>query len=109
MHDDLSAGRAGWLVSDLLGRLSCGNGKRGPSGPLFLCCIYDEVGVVGETKRRGVIVYSAELHIAGAGAEPEARAVRQGTCCGNRAMAGTSLTTALPGVAVPAKRLWIER
>jgi hypothetical protein len=73
MHDDSSAGRAGWLVPDLLGRLSCGNGKRGPSGPLFRFCIYDEVGVVGETMRRGVIVYSARLHIAGAGAEPEAR------------------------------------
>jgi hypothetical protein len=101
MHDDWSAGRAGWLVSDLPGRLSCGNGKRGPSGPLFLCCISKEVGVVGETMRRGVIVYSARLHIAGAGAEPEGRAVRQGTRRGNRAMAGH----ALPGVAVPAKRL----
>jgi hypothetical protein len=36
-------------------------------------CIYDEVGVVGETMRRGVIIYSARRHIAGAGAEPEAR------------------------------------
>jgi len=80
MHDDLSAGRAGWLVPDLPGRQR----NRGPSGPLFLCCIYDEVGVVGETMRRGVIVYSARPHIAGAGRNP------RGARCGKELVVATA-------------------